>query len=85
HKIGLFFKQKQAYDSRIESRRLGDLYKRQDYTQVNIFDISHLPYFRKIQQEIFNGSERTAVRGGGTDAKKPTGEAGFFAIPDRSW
>ena len=25
------------------------------------------------------------VRGGGTDAKKPTGEAGFFAIPDRSW
>ncbi|EPY8576546.1 hypothetical protein ACXHCL_004261, partial [Shigella flexneri] len=45
----------------------------------------HLPYFRKIQQEIFNGSERTAVRGGGTDAKKPTGEAGFFAIPDRSW
>nr|AMQ12194.1 hypothetical protein [Shigella dysenteriae 1]AMQ12344.1 hypothetical protein [Shigella dysenteriae 1] len=44
-----------------------------------------MPYFRKIQQEIFNGSERTAVRGGGTDAKKPTGEAGFFAIPDRSW
>ncbi len=53
--------------------------------QEMIFDIPHLPYFRKIQQEIFNGSERTAVRGGGTDAKKPTGEAGFFAIPDRSW
>ncbi|WP_207104787.1 hypothetical protein, partial [Escherichia coli] len=31
----------------------------------NIFDIPHLPYFRKNQQEIFNGSERAVVRGGG--------------------
>ncbi|WP_276307219.1 hypothetical protein, partial [Escherichia coli] len=56
-------------------------------TPLEIYSTSihHLPYFVKFKRQFSTGDSGRSPEQIYTDVKKPTGEAGFFTIPDRTW